>query len=439
MTTSEPSKKKFRSPGKTRKRQYGEGAIYQRADGMWVGTVSLPPGLDGKRRRTPPVYSKDRKKVLAKLDDVKDNLRNGIEPLPKQRYTVEQWMRKWLEEIKKPTLAPRSVRTYASCINNQIVPAIGQADLGKLTPDHVRFLIEYIVTATDEVKTADGGVGIVPRWSATKAQAAYDQLSSALEDALKHRPRLVKENVAKLVHRPKAGPREDQGSHTAEHARAVLTSALAVGDPLTSLWAARYITGLRQGELLGLRVSALDFEALTLDVSWQLQRVPLKPGVKRNSDDPNRFDVQLSYEVIPLTGAYALVRPKTKKPRLLPMPPELALILVAYLKDQEPNAFGLVWVREGMPIRAEDEGVAWYAAQERAGVPIIRGHGTRHTANSLIPVDETQRMKFLGQSSAVVNRRYLHEDIAQLRAGQGALAGMVLPERIIPTGRLEID
>jgi integrase len=192
--------------------------------------------------------------------------------------------------------------------------------------------------------------------------------------------------------------------------------------------------------LLGLRVSALNFDELVFDVSWQLQRVPLKKGVKRNSDDPNRFDAPPGYEVVPLIGSYALIRPKSKKRRILPMPPELALILVTYLKDQEPNDFGLVWVAEDrQPLRAEDELAAWYAAQERAGVPIIKGHGTRHTANSLIPVDETQRMKFLGHSSVVVNRRYLHEDLAQLRAGQNALAGMLLPGKALPSGEPDGD
>lgn len=425
-------KKKFRTPGKKRKRGHGEGAIYQRADGMWVGVISLPPGLDGKRRRTPPVYSKDRKKLIEKLDEVRDNLRNGIEPTPKKKVTVEQWMRKWLEEIKKPTIAPRSFRAYSSYVNNQIVPSIGQADLGTLSPDHVRYMLEYIATATKEVEGPDGPE-LKPRWSAETARFVYSALSEALDDAKKQRPRLVRENVAQLVDRPKAGARGEQGSHTAEQARAVLTSALAAEDPLTSLWAARYITGLRQGELLGLQVSALDFDELKFDVSWQLQRVPLKPGVKRNSDDPNRFDINSHYEVVPLVGSYALVRTKGKKRRILPMPTELALILLAHLKDRAPNRFGLVWASEnGRPIAAEDEAAAWLAAQEGAGVPIIKGHGTRHTANSLIPVDETQRMKFLGHSSAVVNRRYLHEDLAQLRAGQNALAGMLLPSKIIP-------
>lgn len=432
MTSSEPKKKTFRTPGKKRKRGHGEGAIYQRADGMWVGVISLPPGLDGKRRRTPPVYSKDRKKLLAKLDEVKKNLREGIEPMPKKKTTVEQWMRRWLEEIKKPTVAPGSFRAYNSYANNQIVPSIGQADLGTLSPDHVRYMLEYIATATKEVEGPDGPE-LRPRWSPQTARLVYSALSEALDDAKKQRPRLVRENVAQLVDPPKAGPRGEQGSHTAEQARTVLTSALAAEDPLTSLWAARYITGLRQGELLGLQVSALNFDELKFDVSWQLQRVPLKPGVKRNSDDPNRFDINPHYEVIPLIGSYALVRPKTKKRRILPMPTELALILLAHLKGQPPNRFGLVWVAEdGKPVRKEDESAAWYAAQERAGVPIIKGHGTRHTANSLIPVDETQRMKFLGHSSAVVNRQYLHEDLEQLRAGQNALAGMLLPSKIIP-------
>jgi integrase len=199
-----------------------------------------------------------------------------------------------------------------------------------------------------------------------------------------------------------------------------------------TLWTARYVTALRQGELLGMQEDRIDWENLTWDISWQLQQLPLKPGMK-NSKDPDRFDAPETYEHIPMHGNLALVRPKTDKPRIQPIPPELAIMLRIYLDNRIPNRFGLLWVTESFkPIRREYENEGWKDAQSRAEVPAIEGHGTRHTANTLIPVDETHRMKFLGQSTAAANRLYLHEDLEKLRAGQIALAGMLLPEKIVP-------
>lgn len=433
MEPTDKPKPKFRTPGKKRKRQYGEGGLYQRADGMWVGALSLPPGLDGRRRRTPPVYSADREECKKKLEVVKQNLRDGVEPLPKKSCTVETWMWKWAD-IKKPFLAPNAFKVYKSNIRTLIIPPIGPVDLKVLTPDHVRFMLDYLRGLTKEIKQPDGTVATVPKYSTASIQVAYDRLNGALDDAMKQRPQLVRENVCRLVDRPTA-IHEERGTHTAGQARQVLAAALAAEDPLVTLWVSRYMLALRQGELLGLREDLIDFDELTIDVSWQLQRLPLKQGFK-NSDDPNRFDAPATYEVIPLYKAWALVRPKSKKKRLIPMPLELAVMLWVYLEGRVPNQYGLVWVSNaGGPIRSEDEIEAWYAAQDRAGVDRIEGHGSRHTANSLIRVDEATRMQLLGQSSAVTNRLYLHADLDRLRAGQDELAGLLLPEKIVPEGQ----
>ena len=61
------------------RRARGEGTLYRRnRDGMWVGQIELPKGPDGKRRKSKPVYSKDRATVVEKLDEVKDNYAKGI-------------------------------------------------------------------------------------------------------------------------------------------------------------------------------------------------------------------------------------------------------------------------------------------------------------------------------------------------------------------------
>lgn len=437
---AEPSKRKFRTPGKRRKRQYGEGSLYQRADGMWVGVPLLPPGLDGKRQRGRPVYSRDKNICLEKLEQAKEDIRSGVGVIPRKQYTVEEWMRHWVEEIKKPTIAPNAVKTYRSMVNQQIVPAIGQVYLEDLTPDHVRFMIRYVQEATKEVVEPDGTVTEVPKWQSVTAQGAYERLKSALDDALKQRPRLLRENVAALVDRPPA-IRNSRSAHTAEQARRVLATALEHDDPLVTLWMTRYLTGLRQGELLGLQEDRIDFDNLTLDVSWQLQRLPLKKGMRNRLDHPDRLDVPVGFDHTPLYRTFAMVRPKSSKTgkpksRIVPIPVELALMLMLYLEGRKSNRYGLVWVTdEGHPIRGNVEAEAWYAAQDRAGVPRIQGHGTRHTANSLIRVDEATRQQLLGHSSAATNRLYLHANIDRLREGQDELAGLLLPEKLVPASQ----
>lgn len=54
---------------KPRRPQEGGGSVYQRADGLWVGTVEMPM-VDGKRRRR-TVASKDRAVALRKFHDLK--------------------------------------------------------------------------------------------------------------------------------------------------------------------------------------------------------------------------------------------------------------------------------------------------------------------------------------------------------------------------------
>ncbi|MEV0031382.1 hypothetical protein [Nocardia sp. NPDC050793] len=435
MTT--PKKQTFKTPGKKRKRQYGEGAIYRRKDGMYVGTVSLPAGPDGKRRRTPPVYSLDRGVVADELEKVKENLRNGIMPVPKMKIRVEDRIKRWAEK-KKRGWSPNHYKNVLATINSQITPSIGGADFKALNTGHIDYLLSWMDDQTKQMKIThpDGTVTIedVPKWSSRTKQIAYDRVRDWLDDELKERPRYIRENVAALVERPAAVSKE-RGTHTPEQARAVLETALEWGDPLVTLWATRYLTAKRQGELLGLTEDRVDIENMTLDISWQLQQLPLKPGMK-NSDDPNRFEAPETYEIKPLYKNLALVKPKTRKSHIISMPVELAIMLLIYLENRIPNEWGLLWVTDQFrPIRREYENEAWADAQARAEVPIIQGHGTRHTANTLIPVDEAHRMKFLGQSTAAANRLYLHEDLQKLREGQNALAGMLLPEKLVPASQ----
>lgn len=65
------------TPGPRRpRRQRGDGTIYRRADGVWIGRVELEPHADGRRRQK-TVSSKNRETVVQKLEAVKAAVDHG--------------------------------------------------------------------------------------------------------------------------------------------------------------------------------------------------------------------------------------------------------------------------------------------------------------------------------------------------------------------------
>lgn len=418
----------YRTPGKNRRRSKGEGSRFRRKDGLWIGRVEVPDELDPKRYRS-QVSHKDKAIMIERHEQLKRDIADGLMQLKRGR-TVEQWMLEWVD-IKKPTLAPGGYKDYRATVRQQIIPAIGKMKLADLKPAHIRHLIDWCQAQRVEVEI-DGEIVEKPRWKSRTIQVAYDRIKQGLDDAMRERPPLVRENVALFVKRPKAIS-DEIPHHTAEQARQVLTTALRRRNPYVSLIAARYLTTMRQGELLGLEEDRIDFENMTIDKSWQLQWLPLKEGMKY-SDDPDRYDVPPGYEIRPLYYGAALKRPKTGKSYLIPMPPELAAILWVYLQNRTPNPYGLVWVSPaGVPIQPADDSEVWEDAQLAAELDlIIPVHGGRHTGNNLLEIPEEDRMRILGQSSVVANRIYRKVNIERARAGMGELASLLLPEVIVP-------
>lgn len=399
----------YRTPGKRRRRTKGEGALYQRADGMWVGQVELEPNPDGTRNKSKPVYSKDKTKVIEKMAALKNDIENGHGQMSKQ-LTLGAWLDDWLENIARNTLGPDSYVTNRASVNNQIKPFVGKKILAEFSPADVRYMHRKILE----------------KWATQTCANAHNTLSKALDAAMKERPPKVKFNACKLVDKPTV-VNETRGALTAEQARKLLVTSYQWGDPLLTRWLFALLTGARQGECLGLTWDRIDFEKGSIDLQWQLQRLKLKPGA--DPEDPNRFDVRQGIEHVPLVGGYVLRRTKTKKARIVPLPEPLALILLAYREVALPNPYGLVWASEqSQPIRGVDDDAAWYDALARAELPRMVLHAARHTATTLLAelgVDEHTRMQITGHSTEAAHRGYTHVSIEAASKGMDKLAALL--------------
>jgi integrase len=234
------------------KRGNGEGSIYQRKeDGKWVGSITL------ENRKRKVFYGKTRKEVQEKLKVALHEQQQGtLITAPQQ--TISQYLEHWLEHTVKLTIRPRSHERYEEIVRLHIVPTLGKVKVQALTPQHVQSL---------QSKKLQEGL------SPTTVSAIHGVLHKALDDAV--RIGLVARNVCDAVSPPRKKHKEIQPL-TPGQARKLLEAAR--GHPQEALFVLALATGMRRGELLGLKWQDIDFTQGTLQVRRVLSRTPTKIG-----------------------------------------------------------------------------------------------------------------------------------------------------------------
>ncbi|MCS6565611.1 tyrosine-type recombinase/integrase [Curtobacterium flaccumfaciens pv. flaccumfaciens] len=350
---------------------------------------------------------------------------------------LELWLRDWFPNIHSKKIAPKTIASYRTSIEQYIVPAIGTVGLRALTPTHVGLVEKFI---------RDRGLG------GASAQQAYRVLSLALRDAVRyeHIPR----NVATLVGAPKKKLAQLVALTADDGARILET---VQHDRLGSRIAAALLTGARQGELLGLELERVADE---LDLSWQLKRFSWSHGCTKHSSDrprcgarqgakcPGRhLDAPEDQEFRHLTGGLWLSRPKSAAGwRVVPLVDPLRSIIEQRVQvaAEEPNPHGLLWTSDpkrtrqsdtlaldGSPIDPRVDNEYWHDVLKRAQVRDARLHDARHAAVDLLyaaDVSEVVIGDIVGHSTVTMSRAYRSRgDRSSQRAALEAMARLVTP------------
>lgn len=415
--------------GREVRRQKGDGGLFQRKDGMWIGRVELPPGPDGERRRK-TVSSKDFDQAAAALRKLRADVDSGRIAVT-SATTVEKWLDRWINEIHVHKVRPTTLGEYRRIIANHIVPAIGAKRLDKLTPQHVRTMHHRIGPSRT-------------------AELAHVVLQKALKDAV--RERMLTVNVAELVDRPKYRKAKRTSMDVDVAKRVIRTAFDNRTDGEATRWAAAFLTGARQGELLGLRWSYVDLDNAVMDISWQLQQLSQVHGCgigrdangdwpckrKRPGWCPDRhWDLSPQFEYEVCHRSLVWTRPKSDAGgREIPIIPPLLAPLRALYERQGYNPHDLVWHHpDGRPIRPREDYGNWRSLLYAANV-IPRGetlplHVARHTTATMLRaagVDEQTRMELIGHASVDSQRVYAHADRARHLTAMTSLAELLSPQ-----------
>lgn len=263
------------TPASRRVRANGDGTVYQRKDSRWeaAGYV-LAPGNTRKRVR---VYGTTRKEALAKLTEKIAASNRGV-PDPSAQGSLAAYLTYWLENVAVHQLRENTHTRYAAVTRLYLIPGLGKKRLAKLTAKDVRTWLNQlrttcqcctrgIDTVRDQPHCCAAGKCCSKRLSPLTLAYVHSVLKSALEHAVREEE--IPRNVARDVRTGTPRPRRFEPL-TASEAREFLTAAS--DHRLQPLFELALHTGLRTGELLGLRWEDLNLAGGTASIRRTLQR-----------------------------------------------------------------------------------------------------------------------------------------------------------------------
>lgn len=254
----------------------------------------------------------------------------------------------WFENCAKIKVRPSSHQTYRGYIDHHIKPYVGDIQLNKLTSLDLQRLYKKLMSGgrVERIEAEKQPKGLSPKTVRNINQV----ISSALNFAKGQK--LIIANPTDSCVLPKLEHKEMK-TLTAEQLTAFLQEAKASG--VYEMYYIELATGLRRGELLGLKWEDIDLEQATIRVRRQVARIngeiveaPLK--------------TKNSYRTISIgedaVGILKQQKEKSHSEYVFPSP-------------------------TGGPISPDSVIQMLHRVLERAGLPKVRFHDLRHTFATL--------------------------------------------------------
>ena len=331
-----------------KRRANGEGNIRKRKDGRWEGRYTAG--------HNPTTGKAIYKNVLGKTQaEVKEKLKKAIEETKDldiakaESYTVGQWMDVWFEYYAKIKVRASSHKTYEGYIKNHIKPNIGNLPLTKLTTLDLQMMYQKLLTGgrVDRLESQNQPKGL----SAKTVRNLNQIISSAMKLAMEQK--LIAHNPADGCALPRVEHREMK-TLPAEQLAAFLNEAKKTG--VYEMYYLDLVTGMRRGELLGLKWEDIDFDH----------------GV-----------IHIRRQVVRLNGTVQEAPLKTKNSYRNISIGSDAVDILKQQREKRPNSEYVFPSPNGGPIAPDSVLHMLHRVLERAGLPKIRFHDLRHTFATL--------------------------------------------------------
>ena len=236
---------------------------YQRKDNRWEAQSYYGTDeITGKRKKITK-YGATEKEAVGKVRDALAEIKNGtyVEP---NKMTVSKWFKEWLEIYAKPNVKQSTYVNYRTHIESRIIPAIGNLKLQRLRVD---ILQKFFNEQAESGSLIKPGEPLSPK----TVRNLYTMMQTALQQAYLNE--LLPKKYIDSVKIPSAKPKEMRVLTKDEHKR--LLCEIQRSDERYRVGILICLgTGIRVGELCGLRWEDFDEENKLLKIRRTLNRLP---------------------------------------------------------------------------------------------------------------------------------------------------------------------
>ncbi len=321
----------------------------------------VDPATGKERRRWYPAGTRkvDAEKLVTEL--VKRH--NDGEYRPPERLTLGEYLTdRWLP-AQRSQLKATTFHSYGSNIRLHVLPPLGNVPLARLAPEDLDGLYARLLESGRRNRSGDG-----PGLSPSSVRYVHRILRKALNDAV--RKGTLTRNPAALADPPKRSARTNRGREMKVWSQVQLQTFLNSldGQRLAPAFVLAAHTGMRRGEIAGLRWSDIDLDAKLVHVrqaavvvNYELRLTDVKTANGNRTIDVNDDVVR----------ALQTWRRKQAEERLL---------LGASYEDHD-----LVFARpDGTPTHPELLSSTFERITRLTGLPRVRFHDVRHTHATLL-------------------------------------------------------
>ena len=240
------------------RRVKGEGSLYQTADKTWVYQYKI----DGKRKTKRFQRKADARAFIDSL--VTSQKQSSLSSTGRTEVlTVGEWMDRWLEKYAKPAIKLSTYCSYEQYVRGHIKPLLGAKYLNTLTAEDLQDFFN------DRAKNGNlkGKGGLSPKTLTNLRNMLHLAFSQAVKN------KLIQENLVESVVLPKVRAQEMRVLSREEQDRLILAARRAPGPAAFGIIFDLF-TGLRIGELCGLRWENVDMERRAFKVCEIRNRLP---------------------------------------------------------------------------------------------------------------------------------------------------------------------
>jgi integrase len=206
------------------------------------------------------ILGKTQAEVKTKLRDAFNDIEKGI--TVNGDLTFGEWMQNWLEQYARPSIRNSTYISYETYVRAHVIPAIGTIKMKNVTVDTFqRFFNEKV-----KLGRLDGKGGL----SAKTTKNLFTMMKTAMEQAKEND--LIKKNFLDGVKLPKIEQQEMRVLSIDEQQK-LIKAVQGSSEPTAFGINLALFTGVRLGELLGLKWENVDFNNKKIYIKETVSRL----------------------------------------------------------------------------------------------------------------------------------------------------------------------